>query len=349
MQPSATTSGGGAFVVSVDLELYWGVHDVARLDDHREALLRVRELAPRLLRLFERYGIHATWAAVGFLFFGTRESLTRGMPRRLPEYSPKTLSPYSRVNELGRDEAADPYHFAPSLLRAIQAAPHQEIGSHTFSHYYCLEKAQTAEAFREDLLAAVAAARQFGVTLRSLVFPRNQVNPAYLETCREAGIVAYRGTERSWLYQPRPRSAETRIRRLARLADSYFNLTGRHTYPLEGRAQGGVANVPSSRLLPRHLRALKWLEPLRARRICGGMTFAARQGQAFHLWMHPEELAEYPDETLGMMEKILAHYQSLRLDYGMRSLNMGEAAEQLLAAPENEPAQAFSALAWERT
>ena len=79
------------------------------------------------------------------------------------------------------------------------------------------------------------------------------------------------------------------------------------------------------------------------------MTFAARQGQAFHLWMHPEELAEYPDETLGMMEKILAHYQRLRLDYGMRSLNMGEAAEQLLAAPENEPAQAFSALAWERT
>jgi hypothetical protein len=50
-----------------------------------------------------------------------------------------------------------------------------------------------------------------------------------------------------------------------------------------------------------------------------------------------------------MMEKILAHYQRLRLDYGMRSLNMGEAAGELLAAPENQPAQAFSALAWERT
>ncbi len=333
----------GVFVVSIDLELFWGVHDVARLEDHREALLRVRRLVPSLLELFERYDIHATWAAVGFLFFRTREDLTWAIPRCLPNYARQALSPYAHVGQIGSDEADDPYHFAPSLLEAIQRVPHQEIGSHTFSHYYCLERSQTAEAFRSDLTAAVAAARRFGVTLRSLVFPRNQVNSAYLDICRQLGIFTYRGTESSWLYRPRSHSRETFVRRLARLADCYLNLSGHYTHALALPGTTPV-NVPSSRLLTRHLPGLKWLEPLRLARIRSGMTYAARRGRMFHLWMHPEELAEYPRESLNMLEKILAHFQDLRAGYAMHSLNMGEVPGHLLAVCDRGQAEQVSEL-----
>lgn len=337
----------GVFVVSLDLELFWGVHDIARLEDRREALLRTRTLVPELLDLFERYGVHATWAAVGFLFFRTREGLQRNMPKRLPRYSQAAMSPYPHIGQIGEDEAEDPYHFAPSLLEAIRRTPHQEIASHTFSHFYCLEEEQSLEAFREDLAAAAASARQFGVTVRSLVFPRNQVDPAHLEIARELGFVAYRGTEHSWLHRPRSHSSETRVRRLARLADAYFNLTGHHVHAVGGEAREIPVNIPASRLLRRFLPPLRWLKPLRTRRITRAMTCAARQGKIFHLWMHPEELAEHPGEMLAMLEEILAHYRDLRLAYGMRSLSMGEAADRIPGGREAEEAAAVLSAASE--
>jgi 5-carboxymethyl-2-hydroxymuconic-semialdehyde dehydrogenase len=42
----------------------------------------------------------------------------------------------------------------------IDGRAHQEIATHTFCHYYCLEDGQTAAAFAADLAAAVAAARE---------------------------------------------------------------------------------------------------------------------------------------------------------------------------------------------
>jgi hypothetical protein len=88
-------------------------------------------------------------------------------------------------------------------------------------------------------------------------------------------------------------------------------------------------NIPSSRLLRRYIPALKWLEGLRLRRILASMTNAASSGRVFHLWMHPEELAEYPEPNLDFLEGVLSHFARLRRRYGMESLNMAEYAERL--------------------
>jgi hypothetical protein len=59
------------------------------------------------------------------------------------------------------------------------------------------------------------------------------------------------------------------------------------------------------------------------------MTNAACGGRMFHLWMHPEELAEYPEPSLVFLEDVLKHFARLRRRYGMESLNMAEYAERL--------------------
>ena len=51
------------------------------------------------------------------------------------------------IARIGPNERQDPYHFGLSLVRRIKDCPHQEIGTHTFSHYYCLEDGQTPEHF----------------------------------------------------------------------------------------------------------------------------------------------------------------------------------------------------------
>jgi hypothetical protein len=83
MESSANLAGPGygAFVISLDFELHWGVRDHEPPDGPYHAnLLGARKAIPRLLELFEHYGISATWAIVGFLFAESREERRKFEP-----------------------------------------------------------------------------------------------------------------------------------------------------------------------------------------------------------------------------------------------------------------------------
>lgn len=320
------TTQGGIFVISLDFELYWGMRDRVSLDSYGANLLGVRAVVPALLDLFAEYGIHATWATVGFLFFTGREDLLLGLPEKQPRYANRRLSPYRDLERLGTDERQDPFHFAPALIALIAASPGQEIGTHTFSHYYCLEPGQDVDAFRDDLAAAIRVARRYDLRLRSLVFPRNQFNARYLAVCAEMGITAYRGNESSWIYRARNEEEESLSRRAVRLVDAYVNLSSHNAYSLRERVGEAPRDIPSSRFLRPYSPRLRLLEPLRARRIRDDLTHAARTGQVYHLWWHPHNFGVNLEENLTFLRQILAHYRRLRTAYGMESLNMGELA-----------------------
>ncbi len=51
--PKLNQQQAGAFVISLDFELHWGVHDVFALEAYRNNLLGARTVIPKLLRLFE--------------------------------------------------------------------------------------------------------------------------------------------------------------------------------------------------------------------------------------------------------------------------------------------------------
>ncbi len=327
----------GCFVVSLDFELHYGVRDHRTIAQYRENLLGVRRAIPAMLELFRRYEIHATWATVGMLFFRTRKELLGSLPTLRPAYRNPRLSPYDELDALGDDEAADPFHFGASLLQQILAAPHQEIGTHTFSHFCCLEAGQDVTAFAADLEAARRAAEPYGVQLLSLVFPRNQCNPGYLETCRRAGLVAYRGNQRSWLYAASEAAEQSRLRRGLRFLDAYLPLTALHGGRVAEIATAFPHDVSASRFLRPYSRRFRALEPLRRRRILRELTRAAERGLIYHLWWHPHNFGVHLEENLRTLEAILQHYAQLRGRYRMQSLNMAEVAAR---AAEYRPAAA---------
>ncbi len=319
----------GTFVVSLDFELEWGVRDRPAAFAYRPNLLGSRQAIPRMLETFREFQIHVTWATVGFLFFETREQLLAALPARRPQYRQARLNPYLALDGLGENEERDPLHYGASLIRQIQAVPGQEIATHTFSHYYCLEPGQTVEDFRDDLRAARAAAQRTACELRSLVFPRNQFSEEYVEACREFGIEAYRGNEDSWLYAARSRSQESRLRRSLRLLDGYFDLTGNHCWHV---AVGkGPVNIPSSRFLRPYSPALRAFEGLRLRRITRALDEAAATGSLFHLWWHPHNFGRHTNENLSFLRRILEHFARLRDAGRMESLNMSEVAAMVRA------------------
>lgn len=315
----------GTLLISLDFELYWGVRDHRSLEEYGKNIIGVRTAIPAMLEMFREYGIHVTWATVGFVFFTRKKDLIAGCPERKPNYNNPNLSPYTGMQKIGDSEQEDPYHYGRSLIEMIRRTPGQEIGTHTFSHYYCLEPGQDEESFRDDLRAAVRIAQELGVTLASLVFPRNQTNAAYLKVCADAGITSYRGTEKAWYYAKGSREDESKLARLMRLADSYFNFSGNNTYPLpEGHA--GPVNLPSSRFLRPFKPSLEPLDGIRMRRICHGIRHAARKGEVYHLWWHPHNFGTHLQKNMELLRTVLDTYRRMREQYGMESLTMAQAA-----------------------
>jgi len=129
-----------------------------------------------------------------------------------------------------------------------QEYPEHEIGTHTFSYYYCKEVGQTLEDFRADLKAAIAIANARGIDIKSLVFPRNQYNRDYLDVCRELGIETYRGNEEVWFQ-------DQTVRRVLRLIKELFapliviSIFQGIISSLEELSGPKPFNIPSSRLL----------------------------------------------------------------------------------------------------
>ena len=321
----------GGLVVSLDFEQHWGVFDKHSVGEVREQLLGARDAVPDILRLFEEFDIHATWATVGLLFFDDKHELQRALPARRPRYAQGWLSPYEMLDSIGDNEREDPFHYAPSLIRRIADTPHQEIGTHTFSHYYCLEDGQSLDDFRADLETAVRVTREkLGRPLRSIIFPRNQTSAPHVAVCRELGLLAYRGTLNDWAYRPRSEDGEVLLRRAVRLVDAYCPLTGTNSRLLHANGADTLINVPGSRYLRRYVPALRHLEPLRLRRIKSDLRYAAKHGGVFHLWWHPHDFGEHLAENLRALREVLAEFARLRDAYGMETLTMAEAAERVL-------------------
>jgi hypothetical protein len=325
----------GALVISLDLELHWGVRDRTSLDRReRDRLLAAREAAIRIAATLEEFSVHATWATVGFLFARSRESLERFMPSLRPGYTNTRLDPYRE--KIGRNESEDPFHFAPDLIEELAQRPGQEIATHSFSHYFCREAGQTGAEFEADLRSAIAIAEDAGHSIHSYVFPRNQVNPDYLGRLAKWGISSYRAVEESGLNSSGDFHLQQRPwRRLFRLCDNYFDIAGSGTAPWPSGAP--PFRLPASRYLRPYSKLRRGLENLQYQRIAKAMRAAAISGEIFHLWWHPEDFALNGARNFEFLRKVLTFYHLCRDEFGMLSLSMREVA-QAADAPAFAPA-----------
>lgn len=319
----------GALVISLDFELHWGVRDHTPTDGpHRKVLLNTPNAIEAMLELFTEFEVAATWATVGFLFANSREEFEKYRPEVLPEYDNDKLDPYQEPT--GTDERDDPLHFASSLIEQIRNTPRQEIGTHTFSHFYCGEPGATPEAFRADLQAALRIASERSIELRSIVFPRNQAGSEYVKIAKELGIDVYRGNPTQWHWRVEDsQQGRQPLRRIARLLENWLPVSGDTTVSWKTVVgKDGVANVAASRFLRPYEPRFSALESFRLKRIAAGIRHAAKQGRIFHLWWHPHNFGAYLDENLLFLRKVLEVFAECRERHAMQSLSMAAAADK---------------------
>lgn len=314
-----------ALILSLDFELDWGVRHAGRTVDADGT----RRAVDALLTVFDAEDIAATWATVGFLFAADRQDRERHTPTTLPGYRDPALSPYA--DRTGNSEADDPARYALSLLRSIGDTPRQEIGSHTYSHYFALAPGQRREAFADDLGSAQRVASAHGFALRSLVFPKNQVNGAYLDLLPTHGFTCYRGRERGWRH-----AGDALPQRAARLWQSYAGDAAALTAPwasVRAPSVAGPVNVPGTAFLRPARPSAPLLDTLRIRRLQDALRLAAARNRFVHVWWHPHNFAAHLSKNMSDLRAVIRTVSELR-DRGLiDSLTMAEAAARAPAEP----------------
>jgi peptidoglycan/xylan/chitin deacetylase (PgdA/CDA1 family) len=321
----------GHFVISLDYEIHWGVFDNKSVDDYRENLENVNKVIDRLLEMSDQYGIKLTFSTVGLLFATDKRDLLNHSPKNKPTYLSKELNHYKLIDSIGNDEDEDPFHYASSKIKEIRDNGNHEIGTHTFSHFYCHAQGESLEQFDEDLNAAITIAKPLNINVNSIVFPKNQINPdddvdkPYLQICKKHGITNFRGKEKSFIYNihSTKKYRNLFIFRALKPLDAYFNITGSNTYNLKEINNNCIIfNIPSSRFLRPFNSKLKLFEFLKLRRVKKAMTYAAKHNETYHLWWHPHNFGANIDENFKNLEYIFKTYKTLNETQGFQSATM---------------------------
>lgn len=329
----------GKFIISLDFELFWGVFDKRTVENYQSHLNKVSYIIDNLLDLSEQYNVKLTFATVGFLFAEDKTELLEYTPKVKPTYELEKFNPYNHFKNIGNNEKEDPYHYALSMIKKIDKNGTHEIGTHTFSHYYCHEKGQTVSQFNEDLKAAAKIAEKENISLSSIVFPRNMIESHdydYLKACTNNNIITYRGKEKAFFYNihtTKPYHGWYIFRGL-RMLDSYVNISGYNTYKPKINKEVNIVNLPSSRLLRAYSNKFKKLESLKIKRIKSAMTHAAKKSEVFHLWWHPHNFGANTDENFNNLEAIFKHYKSLNTKHNFSSETMTNVAKLTLSAKQ---------------
>lgn len=299
----------GSVVISIDAELGWGFIDfesppIRRVECAREAW---SFLCDRL----DAHGIPATWAVVGHVFQESCDGDHSDHPA-WPEWFERERGPWADRPDLT---------CGAGLVRRVQnASVDHDIGGHTYSHVEFGKSTTSRETASAELSRSVELAEEWGVDLRSFVFPRN--NLGHRDVLAEHGFDVYRDV------RPGPRRGVT-----GRFIDSVRRVAPPLVRPAVD--EYGLVNFPASLFLhgfegvPLRATSLGGHDPIAtlARR---GIEAATREDGVFHCWLHPNNLVgpRQRRRLERILETIDAHREDLRVE------TMADVADRVLAGEQ---------------
>lgn len=302
-----------AFIISIDTEMAWGANHSQgaryRYDEERAHLAR-------LVDLFDRYEIPATWAIVGHLMLESCEPV-EGIKH------PEVLRPsydWFDGDWFGDDPATraerSPNWYAPDLIDLLRRAKTpQEIASHGFSHMIADDPGCDRATYASEIRAAVRAAEAHDVILRSFVYPRNSIR--HQDVLADHGFVAYRGK------RPAPARPPSRRERIVDL------VRGSEASTVRPIREGQLWNFPATIMFDIDRRPRTW--PLWIRQVASRLDQAVDRRGLFHLWFHPHNLRDRPEQSFTALERICRAAADHRTRGALDTITMTDLADLLVA------------------
>ena len=261
--------------------------------------------------------------------------------------APATAGPSSTPTprRSARTRRADPLHYAGSLVRHLAATPGQEVASHTFSHYYCLEAGQDeAGAARRPGRGPGHRRPALGPARAAWCCPATSGTPATPGPSRQSRLLAATA-DRSRRGATTPRRPRPRAWPAGRRGWPTPTGGSRRRPPRPGTSlvdDAGLCNIPASAFLRPYTPRRRALEPRRRARLLAGLRTAARRGRLFHLWWHPHNFARHPQESFDLLRRVLDEADRLAASDGLMSLIDGRRGRRRPGGHARSPAPRLS-------
>lgn len=307
----------GGLIISIDTELLWGRHDL-NYSNFLGRAKKERTIIKKILALFSKYQIPATWGIVGHLF------LNHCFPKNGIKHPEITRPNYPWVRgDWFKDDPAtsldkDPAWYGLDLVRLIRDTPHQEIACHSFSHVLFGHPGSSSQCAESEIRICLKLAKGLGIKFQSFIFPRNSVG--HLNLLKKYGFSAFRSLKPAW---------QNHNNLLTKLAQLAWLLSPLPPPVFETKKVDDLVDLPGSmyylstrgprKLLPIKLRVLKAEQ---------GISQAVKQKKIFHLWFHPTDLVDDP-KLLAGLEEVIAFATNRRQANQLSIMTMGEFAKLL--------------------
>lgn len=302
-------------VLSLDAELRWGFHD--HNDIPIERIRHARESWEYIITLFDEYHIPATWAVVGHLFLDACDGVHSDHPAGEDWFSCDT----------DKRHTPDSGWFGQDLINAIyNSEVDHDIGAHTFSHIEFGKQGVSRDVAEAELRYSASAAEDYGVDLKSFVFPRNNIGHRGL--LAKHGFRCYRGASPERWYNGKP------LRQVGKLATFAFGTTPPPIVTPEIE-RDGIVNVPASLYLftfdgsVRDAIEAVTGDPVLRQVELGLEKLRERKQGILHLWFHPNNITTTRDRhRLKQLISMIAEYQN---NSGIKVETMSQVADRVKA------------------
>lgn len=325
--PNDDRRRNGYFVFSLDTELAWGElwsrptsRGASRSGAVERAAIR------RLLDLMDEYGIRATWAFTGHLFYEGCEECAICPIMGLKG----TDTRFDRIWG-----TRDAMWYGPDILEAIVSRNSgHEIACHGYTHRY-FDRLTTDEA-RFEINEWLRLAGRRGVAHHTIIFPQGRIK--HLDLFRDAGFICYRGKD-----VRHPALALPLFGRVLNRVNLKLSLLPPQVFEVTFDASG-LVNIPSSQWLFRMHRGVETaldalgLQNLRLKPTARAIRKAAETGKVVHLWAHPHEFRT--DKDFEKLRFLFRCFAKIARQGTIQSITMADLAKHALGTHEFDPGRA---------
>jgi peptidoglycan/xylan/chitin deacetylase (PgdA/CDA1 family) len=307
----------GIFTISIDFEFAWGYVDRVISRKQKEEIRKEVEISYKLIDLFEKHNIPATWAIVSHLL---EKECTWENELSHPNF-PRPIILNEKKDWFWQHSPKDKYDDClwfdcNNLIEKIKnSSVEHEIGSHSYAHIIYGDKNTNSASVEEDLIQAKKIHKKNGLPFDTFIFPRNQVG--HIEKLKKYGIKYFRGHRIHWYEK-----MLSPLNRLGHLADYYIP---RKLSILPEEDKSGLIDISESIQLLSRKGLRKIVLPCAVKsKFRYGLVEAVKNKEIFHLWFHPSNLVYKTDTQFNILEYILKESDEMRREKSLDILTLNQ-------------------------
>ncbi len=304
------TSSRSQFILSFDCEGKWGMaSDPLMVNSHAIGDSSLQWAYKQIFESLKRFNIPASFGVVGLFAqdFAAFEAFNDAHGRE-PTYESWFQNPKAAFRA-GRMDG----WFYPTLIEDIQRFDIHEVSSHSYTHLPFHNDFVTRETVENELLVMNKFMQTKGVTLQSMIYPRNQV--AHTDLLPKFGINGYRDSNVS---------GSAYGSKIGTLVDE-FNIFSKSS---EHSQQEVPIKIPAGYFLNWQNGPRLIIPPtITLRRFNHLLDHAEKIGGVVHMWLHPHNLITGKNQV-QLFNRVLQSVAQRQSQGSLSVLTMGQYCQQ---------------------